>query len=290
MSRSPRRTMGKLTLAKFAIYCILLVVFMLAFYPFFYTLFMAVMPYSEYVKKPVHVLPSGFTLDYFEQVLSNARLVRAFANSALRTFVGTISSIIVTMLTGYALSRKHLRGRRVMNFLFVVPMWVSGGMIPYYLTIRAVGLLNSFWAMIIPVLINSFNMFIARSYYADYPQEVIEAALVDGASQFGTFWRIIWPTSKPLFATLALLIGSFHWNDFFWPSILVSSEWQPAPVLLNSIMTNRTLLFGLGQGARIEPQSFISAVAAIQIIPLLIIYPFLQRHLVKGIMLGSVKG
>jgi ABC-type glycerol-3-phosphate transport system permease component len=133
-------------------------------------------------------------------------------------------------------------------------------------------------------------MFMARAYFMDYPQEIIEAAIMDGTGQFGVFWRIVWPTSAPLVATLTLLIGTGHWNDFFWPSILVPPEWQPATVFLNRIVTSRTVLAGLGLGIRIIPQSFVAAVAAMLIIPVLLAYPFLQRYVVKGIMIGSVKG
>lgn len=288
--QSIRITKRRMTPGQVIIYMILAIVFVVEFYPFFYTLFMAVMPYDEFVKKAVHAFPSGFTLYYISEVLKNAQLARSFANSILRTVVGTTLSVIVTTMTGYALSRRELRGRHFLNLLFIIPMWISAGMIPYYLTIRAVGLLNSFWAMIFPGLISSFNMFIARAYFSDYPSEVIEAAVMDGANDFSIFWRIVWPTSLPLMATLALLIGSFHWNDFFWPGILVAQKWQPATVMLNHIVQTRTLMFGLGQGVRIEPQSFISAVATVLILPVLIVYPFLQRYVVKGIMIGSVKG
>lgn len=280
----------RFSLGQSIIYLILAVVFVVAFYPFFYTLFMAVMPYSEFVKKSVHALPSGFTLYYLAEVLKNAQLARAFGNSILRTVIGTVLSVSATTMTGYALSRRELKGRHLLNFLFVVPMWISAGMIPYYLTIRAVGLLQTFWAMIIPGLVGSFTMFIAKAHFAGYPKEVIEAAVVDGANDFRIFWRIVWPTSMPLTATLALLIGSGHWNDFFWPSILVPPEWQPATVMLHRIVASRTVMAGLGVGVRIEPQSFISAVATVLIIPVLIVYPFLQRYVVKGIMIGSVKG
>ena len=208
----------------------------------------------------------------------------------LKTVLGTTLSVVATTMTGYALSRPGPKLRGFLNLLFVIPMWISGGLIPYYLTVRAVGLLQTFWAMVIPGLVGSFTMFMARAYFLDYPQEVIEAAIVDGTGQFGVFWRIVWPTSTPLIATLALLIGTGHWNDFFWPSILVPPEWQPATVLLNRIVSSRTVLVGLGLGIRIIPQSFIAAVAATLIIPVLLVYPFLQRYVVKGIMIGSVKG
>lgn len=289
-SRRTKSWVRKFSFWQVVIYLILIVVFGIAFYPFFYTLFLAVMPYSEFVKRRVHLLPAGFTLYYFGEVLKNPQLARAFGNSVLRTVLGTALSVVATAMTGYALSRRGLKFRRFLNLLFIVPMWIYGGLIPYYLTIRAVGLLQTFWVMIIPGLVGSFTMFMARAYFMDYPQEVIEAAVVDGAGQLSIFWRIVWPTSQPLIATLALLIGTGHWNDFFWPSILVPPEWQPATVMLNRIVASRTVMVGLGLGVRIIPQSFVSAVAAVLIIPVLLVYPFLQRYVVKGIMIGSLKG
>jgi putative aldouronate transport system permease protein len=144
--------------------------------------------------------------------------------------------------------------------------------------------------MVIPGLVGSFSIFLARAYYHDYPQEVIEAAVVDGANHFQVFWRIIWPTSKPIIATLALLIGTAHWNDYFWPSLVVPAEWQPATVLLQKLTTTRNIYQSLGLGARTVPQSFIAAVASLLILPVLIAYPFLQRFVIKGTMIGSIKG
>jgi putative aldouronate transport system permease protein len=285
-----RRWWRNITIWQVLIYLLLVVIFVIAAYPFFYTMFLAVMPYSEYVKRSVHVWPSGFTLYYFLDVLSSPRLARAFMNSILRTVLGTALHVIATTMAAYALSRRGPRFNRLLVVLFIVPMWISGGMIPYYLTIRAVGLMNTFWVMIIPGMVASFNLFMARAYYRTYPEEVIEAAIVDGASQFGVFRRIIWPTSTPIIATLALLIGTGHWNDFFWPGILVPQQWQPATVILNGMMTSRTVLSGLGLGVRIIPQSFIAAVAAVLIIPILLVYPLLQRYVIQGIMVGSLKG
>jgi putative aldouronate transport system permease protein len=113
---------------------------------------------------------------------------------------------------------------------------------------------------------------------------------MDGASQFTTFWQVVWPTSTPIIATIALLYGTGHWNDYFWPSILVPPDLQPATVILQSIVSNRSMLQGLGLGTQLTPQSFIAAVAVILILPVLVVYPYLQRYVVKGIMLGSIKG
>ncbi|HLV34739.1 MAG TPA: carbohydrate ABC transporter permease [Spirillospora sp.] len=279
-----------ITPGQLLIMLVLLLVFVAAAYPFFYVLSLAFMPYENYVAKPIHYGPSGFTLLYFQEIFRDPRLIGAFQISVLRTLIGTTLNVVATMMAGYALSRPNLKYGRYLTFLFLVPMFFGGGLIPYFLTVRAVGLLNTFWALVIPNLVSPFFLFIVRSYFLSYPQEIIEAATMDGASQFGIFWRVVWPTSMPMIATIALLYGTGHWNEYFWSGILVQPGLQPAPVLLNSIMNNRSMLQGLGLGTQLTPQSFIAAVSATLIIPVLVVYPFLQRYVVKGILVGSIKG
>lgn len=286
-SRSRRRV---ITPGRVIIYAVLLLIFVVMAYPFFYILSLAVMPYDAYVGSSVHALPAGFTLTYFREVLSDARIVDAFQISILKTVVGTALNVVATTMCAYALSRRELRFRRVLGLLFVIPLFVSGGLIPYYLVIRSTGMLNSFWALVLPGLVASFYLFVVRAHFINYPQEVIEAAIIDGAGHFRIFWQIVWPTSTPIIATIALLYATGHWNDYYWPSILVQSELHPATVVLQNISTSRSVLQGLGVGTQLTPQSFIAAVAAVLIIPVLVVYPFLQRYLVRGILLGSVKG
>ncbi len=272
------------------IWAVLSLIFIAVAYPFFYVLSLAVMPYEEYVKRPVHAWPAGFTLVYVQEILSDRRLAHAFQISALKTIVGTSLSVLATVMAGYALSRPQLKYGRLLTLLFLVPMFFWGGLIPFYLVIQATGLLNTFWALVLPSLVIPFFLFVVRAYFVTYPQEIIEAAIVDGAGQFSIFWRIVWPTSTPIIATIALLYGTFHWNEFFWPNFLVQSELHPASVVLQNIVSNRSVLQGLGVGTQLTPQSFIAAMAAIMIIPVLVVYPFLQRYVVKGIMIGSIKG
>ncbi len=286
-SRSRRRV---ITPGRVIIYAVLLLIFVVMAYPFFYILSLAVMPYDAYVGSSVHALPAGFTLTYFREVLSDSRIVDAFQISILKTVVGTVLNVVATTMCAYALSRRELRFRRVLGLLFVIPLFVSGGLIPYYLVIRSTGMLNSFWALVLPGLVASFYLFVVRAHFINYPQEVIEAAIIDGAGHFRIFWQIVWPTSTPIIATIALLYATGHWNDYYWPSILVQSELHPATVVLQNISTSRSVLQGLGVGTQLTPQSFIAAVAAVLIIPVLVVYPFLQRYLVRGILLGSVKG
>jgi putative aldouronate transport system permease protein len=280
----------RVTFGQVLIWVMLSVIFVVVAYPFFYVLSLAVMPYAQYVKRPVHAWPSGFTLVYFEQLLRDQRLLRAYQISVLKTVVGTTLNVVATMMAGYALSRPQLRYGRALTLLFLVPLFFGGGLIPYYLLIRGLGLLNTFWALVLPGMVAPFYLFIVRAYFRGYPQEVIEAAIMDGAGHFGIFWRIVWPTSTPLIATIALLYGTFHWNDFFWPSILVQQNLHPAIVVLQQITSNRSVLQGLGLGQQLAQPSFIAAMAACIIIPILVVYPFVQRYVVSGILIGSIKG
>jgi putative aldouronate transport system permease protein len=285
-----RRRRFAVTPGQILIYTVLSLVFVAMAYPFFYILSLAVMPYDQYVGRSVHALPAGFTLTYFREVLSDSRIVHAFEISVLKTVVGTVLNVVATTMCAYALSRRELRFRRVLGLLFVVPLFVSGGLIPYYLVIRSTGLLNSFWALVLPGLVASFYLFVVRAHFISYPQEVIEAAIIDGAGHFRIFWQIVWPTSTPIIATIALLYATGHWNDYYWPSILVQADLHPATVVLQNISTSRSVLQGLGAGTQLTPQSFIAAVASVLVIPVLVVYPFVQRYLVRGILLGSVKG
>jgi len=280
----------RMTVGQGAIVVALLLIFVVVAYPFVFVLSLAVMPYKDYVSQPVHALPSGFTLLYFQQLLATPQLTHAFGVSALKTLVGTTLNVLATAMAGYALSRRELRFGRALTTLFLIPLFVGGGLIPYFLIVRATGLLNTFGALVVPGLVAPFYLFVARAFFLEYPQEVIEAATVDGAGHFTIFRRIVWPTSVPILATMAMLYGINHWNEYFWPSFLVQQDLYPATVVLQGLITNRDVLAGLGLNQQVASASFVAAMAAVMIIPVLVVYPFLQRYVVTGILLGSVKG
>lgn len=280
----------KFTFGQVVIYCILGLVFIVTAYPFFQTLSLAVMPYKQYLQKPIHALPSGFTLTYFEEILRDSRIVRAFAISILKTGIGTALGVVVTMMTGYVLSRRELKYGRFLSLLFLGPMFLYAGVIPYYLVMHATGLLNTFWVLILPLLARPFYVFMVKAFLAEYPKELLDAATIDGVGQFGLFWRIVWPTSKPIIATMTMLYGTFHWNEYFWPSLLVRAKLHTATVVLQNLVTMRNIATATGITEELTPESFTAAVAAMLIIPVLVVYPFVQRYVVKGLMVGAVKG
>jgi putative aldouronate transport system permease protein len=268
---------------------ILLLIFVITFYPFFYVLFLSVMPYANYIKQPVHVLPDGFTLIYFQDILKRPEMMTAFGVSILRTLIGTTLSVVITCMAGYALSRRTVKWARFLSFIFLIPMFFNAGLIPYYLVITAVGLKGTFGALILPSLVLPMWMYIARSAFAEYPREIIECATLDGAGQFTIFWKIVWPTSFPIFATLAVMYGTYYWNEYFFARIVVGQDLWPATAHLYNLAQMRTIQSQLGVGVQMIDQSYMAAIAALLIIPVLVIYPLLQKYVIAGVMVGAVK-
>jgi putative aldouronate transport system permease protein len=287
-----RNIFSHLSLADVLIYFVLLLVIIATAYPFFYVFSLSVMPYKNYLGQPVHLGPSGFTLAYYQQILLNPSLMRAFGISILKTIVGTILNVTATLTAAWALSRKELpMGRAIAIFIFI-PLYIGGGLIPYFLVVNSLGILNTFWALVIPSFVDPFLLLIARAYFLGFPQELIDAALVDGAGHLKIFASLVWPTSWPIIATLMTLYGIGHWNSYFWPSILVQSNLHPAIVILQGIVASERAQSALGLNITNQTgayQSFVAAVTVLLVIPMLIVYPFTQRYLVKGIMLGAVK-
>lgn len=268
-------------LAIFAITC---------FYPFIYVLALAVMPYENYVQSSVHFFFDGFTLEYFEKIAQNSEILFAFMRSVIRVLLGTTLNVIVTMLAAYALSRKGLKHGKWMVVLFLIPMYFSAGLIPYYVTLNAYHLTNKFMALILPGLVSSMQFFIAKSNLSSFPEEIIEASEADGCGPIRTFISIVWPCSKPLITTLCVMYGLGHWNEYFWTRILVHSDLWTAPAYLYGMINSKIALQGVGVGTPMEMQSYISAVSALLILPILIFYPLLQKHIIAGMTVGAIKG
>jgi putative aldouronate transport system permease protein len=269
---------------------VMLVIALVSFYPFFYVLFLSVMPYERFIATPVHMLPDGFTLTYFREVLKNPSMPHAYLMSVVRTVLGTTLAVLATMFAGYAISRPNLKWGKLLNVLFLIPMFFSAGLIPSYITMNAYGLTNTLWVLILPGLVSPMWFFVVKSTFQEYPREILEACEIDGAGQWRILLRIVLPTSLPTVATLALMYGMGHWNEYFMTRLLVKSDLWTAPVYLFGMINQKITLQGLGLGQRAEPQSYISAVAASLILPILVVYPLLQRYVISGLTAGAVKG
>lgn len=287
---APGRYSNKFSPSNLLIYGFLGIVACLSFYPFLYVLSLAVMPYENYIKSSVHFFFDGFTLEYFENVLRDKEIFAAFMRSIIRVVVGTTLNVGVTMLVAYALSRKGLKYGKLLTMLFLIPMYFNAGLIPYYTTLNTYGLTNKFLVLILPGLVSPMLFFIAKSNLAAFPEEVLEAARVDGAGPLRIFIKILCPCSIPIITTLVMMYGLGHWNEYFWTRILVKSDMWTAPAYLYGMVNSKITLQGIGVGTQMEMQSYVSAVAALLILPVIIAYPLLQKHIVKGMTVGAVKG
>ena len=209
------------------------------------------------------------------------------------TAVGTLVQLAFTVTMAYPLAKRNLRGRQLILSLVVFAMVFSGGMIPTFLLVKDLGLLNSYWALILPAAINPFSLIIIKNFFQELPQELEESAKMDGATEIGILWRILLPLSKPVLATFALFYAVGIWNDFMSPLLYLSdnSKWTLQMYLRQVTASSDLLGTGNVDPNYIPPEQGIKfAVIVVATLPILIFYPFLQKHFAKGMLIGSVKG
>ena len=243
----------------------------------------------------VFLWPVDFTLIGYEAVLSNEAIVTGFANSLFYAGVGTLVSVALTVMIAYPLSRSELVGRRVLIGGVLFTMLFSGGLIPTYMVVRALGLLDTRWALILPAAIGAWQVLIAMTFFrSSIPGELYEAAQLDGASDLRFLWSIVLPLSKPLLAVIALMYGIGQWNSYFSALIYLRSEelYPLQLVLRNILIVNNSGGTNLADQLAAEQMADLMKFSLIVVstVPVLLVYPFVARHFTKGVMLGSVKG
>ncbi|MBF6979224.1 carbohydrate ABC transporter permease [Aerococcaceae bacterium zg-BR22] len=248
---------------------------------------------AEMARKKFILFPETFSLDAYRYILSTPTIFRSLAVSIGITFFGTLTSMIVTSLMAYGLSRKYLYGRSFFNFMIVFSMLFSGGMIPHFLVVKSLGLLNSYLALILPVTVNAFNLIIMRNFFQALPDSLEESAKIDGASHWTIFSKIMVPLALPSIATISLFYAVSYWNTYMQAILYIndSKKW-PIQVLLRQIVIVSSGLQVDGSMFEVVPpaQSVKMAVIVIATLPMLIVYPFIQKYFVKGALVGSVKG
>ena len=271
-------------LVAFALICLL---------PFLHVIGSSLANPGELATRAFVIIPRELTLDAYRYVLSTPTIFRAMGVSVFVTVVGTFLSLLVTSLMAYALGKRHLRGRRVINFLVVFTMLFSGGMIPLFIVVNSIGLLDSIWSLILPFTVNAFNFVIMRSFFQGIPDSLEEAARIDGCSELGVFVRIVLPLSVASIATIGLFYAVAYWNTYMWAILFINdSTLWPIQVLLRQIVIVASGLNADASVVEVVPpaQSVKMAVIAVATLPMLIVYPFIQRYFVKGALIGSVKG
>lgn len=273
----------------------LLILCLLAFstiYPFWDTLVVSFSSLKSYLSSSVHLWPKEWSVEGYSYMLSNPLLWTSYGNTLFITIVGTCINMVITIMTSYVLSKTYLRGHRVMTFLCVFTVMFSGGIIPTYMVIKDIGLLNSVWAMIIPTAISTYNMIILRNFFSAMPRELEESATLDGCTEIGVLFRIVLPVSLPAITTVTLFYAVDHWNDFFSAIMYINKQksWPLQLFLRSMLYENEAAYQSGGESLFLLGQPMKMAAVMMAIIPIMCAYPFFQKYFTKGVMTGAIKG
>ena len=283
---------------------IIITITLLITYPLYYTIVASFSEASAIALGKVTVWPVGFSLTAYKNVMNNSNIWIGYRNTIFYTIMGTLYNLVLTIPCAYVMSKKYLPLKKVFTWFFFITMYFSGGLIPTYMFIKSLGLINTPWVMIVGTGVSCYNMIVTRQFFANtIPEEMYEASEIDGANHFQMFFRIAMPLSTPIIAVMALYYGVNHWNSYFNAMIYISDhKLYPLQLVLRSIliMNEQALQAAIELGddelinaamarsqmAQVMKYSLIFISSA----PLLAAYPFIQKYFVKGVMIGSIKG
>lgn len=274
------------------VYLVMIFVLLVCLLPFIYMIAISISDPNAIVNNEVTFIPKGINFEAYKQIFTYPNFFRAYGNTFFYTLGGTLISLLLTTLFAYPLSKPFLKGHSIVMKIVVFSMFFSGGLIPNYLLISSLGLTGTRFAMLLPFAINQFNLIILINFFKNLPEEIEDAALIDGLGYFGILYKIVMPLSKPAIATIGLYTAVFFWNDWFNGLIYLNTAQFPVMLFLRNIV-NGTSMIGDAAGAADKATIAISIKSAVIItstLPIIILYPFLQKYFVKGLTIGSVKG
>ncbi|MBB6638016.1 carbohydrate ABC transporter permease [Cohnella thailandensis] len=275
---------------------LMLAICFLTLYPIWYVLVNAFNDGTDAMRGGIYWWPRMFSLESFKTVFQSSGIMTAMGVTVAKTLVGTVVHVLFTAMVAFALSRRDLIGRKLYTFIGTITMIFPGALIPTYLLIRDLGMLDHFVVYIIPVLFSFFDLIIFLSFFREIPDGLIEASEIDGAGDFTVFLRIVIPVSMPVIATIALFHGVYQWNDYFTGMIYVNdTDLQPIQTYLYRVVaqaSSNQMISAMPSGvaANVTSQSLKLATMVVTTAPIVIVYPFLQKYFVKGFMIGSLKG
>lgn len=285
----------KITVGTVVLYGFLALLVFICLYPFLNVIAYSLSGYNAVLSGRVTFFPIDFSLEAYRQILGKAQIWIAMRTTVLITLLGTALSIILTIFAAYALSRRDLPGRGVLTGLILFTMYFSGGIIPTFMVVKGLGMYDKLSALFVPQAVNVFNFIVMRTFFQQIPESLEEAARIDGASHMVVLWKIILPLSIPIIATIGLFYAVQYWNGYFDALLYIQS-----PDKFTLQLRLRSLLFAEelnnaganaeGIGTQVMTQSLKMACVAVSALPILAVYPWLQKYFVKGVMLGSVKG
>ena len=280
------------------VYVFISVIFVATFYPFFLSIVLAFNEGKDATYGGIYFWPRKFTVDNFAELIRDTAWGKAMLVTVSRTVVGTTLTVFVTSLVAYGLSYKNLAGRKLYMAMFIFAMYFSGGVIPYYMVLRTLGLVNRFLVYVIPGMLNMFFVLVSISFFQEIPAEVAESARLDGAKEMTIFTRIILPIAKPLLATIAIFTAVGHWNSWYDSAFFTQDKaLRTMAYQLMSVINKSSLAYAAADNyaatlaaETITNTSVQLAAMIVAVAPILAVYPFFQRYFVSGLTIGSVKG
>lgn len=276
-------------------YLFLGVIMVITLYPLYYQFIVSISNGLDVMRGEVTFLPQNITLDTYRQFLKGD-LFMYMKNSVFYTVLGTFINLVMSSLCAYPLTRKQFSGRKFFTFMVTFTMFFSGGMVPLYLVVKELELLDTVWALVLPVAISTYNMIIIRTSFQAIPESLIESAQLDGANDVVILCRIVLPLSKAVLATMLLYYAVSHWNDYFNAMLYINSkELYPLQIMLRNMLiaglfSEEAGVAGGSTTFSVTDATLRAAAIIVMTLPILVVYPFVQRYFVKGVMIGSVKG
>lgn len=295
MSKKIKSSIGDRTF-NFVNYTILILLCFTALYPFLYLLSVSLSPNNSLNLESLSLIPKEIDLSTYRKVFENENIGRGFLSTFKRLIVGTPLTVIGTIIAAYPLSKKYFPHRSFWTAVIVFTMFFGGGLVPTYLWMKQIGLMDNIWAITLPGMIGTYNMIIVRNFFMSLPDSLEESARIDGANDLLILFRIIIPVSMPIIATVTLWTLVGHWNAWFDSLVYIrDAKKQVLQVVLRAIVLEGTqdmmdLSTSLDDASSVSPDSIKAATIMVATIPIILVYPFLQKYFVKGIMVGSLKG
>lgn len=289
-----RRTAGDVTFSVVT-YVFIILVLLVTLYPFIYIISSSVSDAGAVARAEVWLLPKGpLNVDAYQRVLSDPMLLQSYGNTLWYVVVGTVVNLIMTTTLAYPLARTGFKGKRFLMMGIVFTMYFSGGMVPGYILVKNLGLIDNRWALIIPAAISTYNLIVTRSFFEGIPDTIHEAATIDGAGEFRIFSQIILPLSKPILATMVLFYAVSHWNSYFNAMLYLNKEeFYPLQLFLRRILIQyeaSDMMTDVMNNRDSVSMTIRYAAIVISTLPIMCVYPFLQKYFVKGVMVGAIKG
>ncbi|WP_105618439.1 carbohydrate ABC transporter permease [Vallitalea okinawensis] len=261
-------------------------------YPFWEVLVSSISSYEGYLATDYHILPTEVDLTAYKYIFRMEGLWSSYGVTIFITVVGTLINMLLTITTGYVLSKEDLKGTKIIMFLIVFTMLFSGGLIPSYMVVKNLGIMNTVWALIMPTAISTYNLIIMKNFFMSIPKSIEESAIIDGCTDIGVLFKIVIPLSMPAIATISLFYAVYHWNDYFQAVLYITNreKWPLQLFLRSMLFENEASSMSGGDDPYLLGTPIKMAAVMVALIPIISTYPFFQKYFVKGVMIGSVKG